>query len=227
MQHLQGYYAYQYLGRNAHERQVAEEKPRSGQRRTRRPGKQEDSRLSSEIVPRQAENLLPTDQARDYVERRVSDAAANLFERQTCTICHDITLDDDEDIPWQVKPVKLTDDWFPMAEFSHDRHKNMQCGSCHEADASPVATDVLMPDIESCQTCHGGEDADDRLQSSCVSCHRFHLENGQPMGAQITAQKMGSPLDKAMHLKTGKSNAKSTDSVKDLEGPERGIDENE
>ena len=103
----------------------------------------------------------------------------------------------------------------------------MQCASCHEAEASPVATDVLIPDIESCQSCHGGEDANDRLQSRCISCHEFHLEHGQPMGAQNAAQNMSNPLNRTMHLKIEKRAANSTEVSGDLESPEGEINENE
>ena len=37
-----------------------------------------------------------------------AEAAANLFERQTCTICHEISRQDD-DIPWKIEPVRLTE----------------------------------------------------------------------------------------------------------------------
>jgi hypothetical protein len=32
----------------------------------------------------------------------------------------------------------------------------------------------LLPKIEVCQECHGGQDAGDRLQTSCIECHDFH-----------------------------------------------------
>ena len=48
----------------------------------------------------------------------------------------------------------------------------MSCGDCHEAEASSVATDVLMPEIQSCQVCHGGEDAKD-LHRVIVACREF------------------------------------------------------
>jgi hypothetical protein len=39
-----------------------------------------------------------------------------------------------------------------------------------------------MPKIESCQTCHGGEDSENKLHSECIDCHRFHNPNQSLMG---------------------------------------------
>ncbi|MCZ6501938.1 MAG: cytochrome c3 family protein, partial [Gammaproteobacteria bacterium] len=153
-----------------------------------------ERQLINEFVPQESATIALTTQARAYIERRVNEAAENLFERQTCTICHEITQDNSHEIPWIVRPVRLTTDWFPMAEFSHDSHKNMQCSGCHEAEPSALATDVLIPEIGSCRTCHGGEDASDRLQSSCITCHKFHLDEGQPMGAHVAVDGMGNPM---------------------------------
>lgn len=201
IQNLQGYYAYQFLNRNLDEPEVAPVKPPSFQRQARRPGKSRGRQLISGFYPLQTETLSLTRQAVVYIESRVSEAALNLFERQTCTICHDVTRDDTQNIPWDVKPVKLTDEWFPMAEFSHDSHKNMQCGSCHEAENSHVATDVLMPGIGSCRSCHGGEDVGDRLQSTCISCHKYHLDDGSPMGALIAVDDWANLMDKTIKNK--------------------------
>ncbi len=198
MQDLRGYYAYQFLNRNVDEPVVAVEvNLLSVRKKARRPGRRRERQLINEFVAQESATIALTTQARAYVERRVNEAAANLFERQTCTICHDITRDSSQEIPWIVRPVRLTTDWFPMAEFSHDSHKNMQCSGCHEAEPSALATDVLMPEIGSCRICHGGEDASDRLQSSCITCHKFHLDEGQPMGAHIAVEGMGNPMGRS------------------------------
>ena len=53
--------------------------------------------------------------------------------------------------------------------------------SCHAAETSLVSSDILMPDIASCQTCHGDEHTDDQLVSVCLDCHSFHLDRLDPM----------------------------------------------
>tara|TARA_B110000858_G_C17596430_1_gene378043 strand:- start:184 stop:678 length:495 start_codon:yes stop_codon:yes gene_type:complete len=126
-----------------------------------------------------------TEQANAYIDARVAQAASSLFEKQTCTICHEISKSGDSAVPWEVKPVKLNEDWMPLAEFSHGSHENMQCSGCHDAVNSTESSDVLMPDITSCRDCHGGEDSTNLLQSNCVTCHEFHLEDQRPMGALI------------------------------------------
>ena len=169
---LQGYYAYEYLqggsaiGSSA--RQTGAE-PRPA----RRPGSSSPFSPSTYSVGSVFQGL--SQEAIDYVNSRVADAASNLFQRQTCAICHEITRDHSENVvPWNVTPVKLTDTWMPKAVFSHDRHENMSCGDCHDAETSSVSTDVLMPEIDSCQICHGGEYAKNLLQSNCLTCHEFH-----------------------------------------------------
>jgi hypothetical protein len=34
---------------------------------------------------------------------------------------------------------------------------------------------VLLPGIDNCQTCHGGEGAANKVPSTCVDCHYFHI----------------------------------------------------
>jgi len=32
----------------------------------------------------------------------------------------------------------------------------------------------MIPGIDNCRTCHGGEDAWAKVRSTCISCHDFH-----------------------------------------------------
>ncbi|MDZ7684198.1 MAG: cytochrome c3 family protein [Gammaproteobacteria bacterium] len=88
--------------------------------------------------------------------------------------------------------MHITNDWMPLARFSHDSHKNMRCEGCHQASDSTAAADVLMPDIGGCRSCHGGEDSVGRLQSTCVTCHEFHLDSEGPMGELIPVEQLES-----------------------------------
>lgn len=201
---LQGYYAYQFLNRNLDASASAEVRLPSVRRRARQPGARRQRQSMAENIPGEARKegwSRFEAQARSSIERRVNDAAATLFEKQTCTICHDIARDREQATAWVVKPVRLTDDWYPMAEFSHDGHRNMQCTDCHDAESSSLATDVLMPDIDSCRACHGGEDSSDRLQSTCISCHRFHLDDTPPMGSLIAHDNPADPLDRSANIR--------------------------
>ncbi len=40
---------------------------------------------------------------------------------------------------------------------------------------SEQSEDVLITGIATCRECHGDPGAKDRVQSTCISCHGFHL----------------------------------------------------
>lgn len=184
---LREYYAWQFLDREA----VSTSDVAPDQRRpARRPGADTRRANIAELMKQSGTNdaLAVSRRGRRFIETKVADAADNLFERQTCVICHDITKTQDGDVPWRVQPVTITQDWYPLARFSHERHKNMQCDGCHDAESSADATDILMPDIGTCRACHGGERSEGVLQSNCVSCHEFHLESQGPMGELVAIE---------------------------------------
>jgi cytochrome c553 len=103
---------------------------------------------------------------------------------------------------WKVTRVKLPDIWMPQAIFDHAAHGTSltPCSTCHAAETSKTASDVLMPGIETCRDCHGGERGEAapanagtrppraplpgaqgtttastaRIPSACIDCHGFH-----------------------------------------------------
>ncbi|MEM7363764.1 MAG: cytochrome c3 family protein [Pseudomonadota bacterium] len=174
MQLLREYYAFQFLNGEMSDAGPDFERP------VRRPGVTGE-RLISRLVTRDEQTAALSEEASDYIEHRVEEAALNLFERQICTTCHDVHKIDGP-VPYEVTPVRLTSEWMPAARFDHRTHRTMDCADCHSALASPVAEDVLMPTIDTCRTCHGGVDATDRLSSTCVTCHGFHLDDKPMMG---------------------------------------------
>ena len=189
---LRGYYAYQYFQENAEpgSSRTLRTAPEPT-RKARRPGARRQTIAGfQQSIPNQA----GTKEAQEFVDKRVSDASSTLFEKRTCVICHELDGVDGDGV-WQVVPVKLTSDWMPLAEFSHDSHQNMTCDGCHEAASSDKASDVSMPDIESCRTCHGGEHAQNKLQSKCVACHDFHLDHQAPMSVVLSVDSSGKLID--------------------------------
>jgi hypothetical protein len=40
---------------------------------------------------------------------------------------------------------------------------------------SEKSEDVLITGIATCRECHGDPGANDRVQSTCISCHGFHI----------------------------------------------------
>lgn len=205
MELLHGYYAYQFIERESGDAVPAELETLPQRREVRRPGRSRERRDISEFVANASASEPLTEQANQYIDAQVAEAASNLFERQTCTICHEITEQDGE-VPWKIMPVKLTPDWYPLAEFSHGSHKNMQCVGCHDAEWSAEAGEVLMPDIGSCRACHGGEHAQGRLQSTCIACHKFHLDNEGPMGELVMIDAEGNMRDMDGNLIDEKGN---------------------
>jgi predicted CXXCH cytochrome family protein len=151
------------------------------------------------LSPAERERLLGL--ARD----RAASVARDLFERRVCVDCHAVERQEhlavdaltEGDVTWRVQPVKLTERWMPKARFDHARHSTelTPCKTCHAADRSTSATDVLMPSIEDCRTCHGGEQGEASRQalvpSTCTLCHAFH---GESTGLWTTTRSSHSPL---------------------------------
>ncbi|MEM1277964.1 MAG: cytochrome c3 family protein [Pseudomonadota bacterium] len=88
----------------------------------------------------------------------------SIFGLRLCATCHEAQKVGDAETAsgWLVQPALLQRHWMPRAEFSHERHKEMNCEGCHAASTSSSATDVLMPQVAVCRDCHrvqGQEDA--------------------------------------------------------------------
>ncbi|HMI53866.1 MAG TPA: hypothetical protein VK525_20295 [Candidatus Saccharimonadales bacterium] len=63
--------------------------------------------------------------------------------------------------------------WFPHAKFDHDAHRGFSCVGCHEkALKSTESSDILVPGIANCQTCHAPGPG--YAESRCSECHTYH-----------------------------------------------------
>jgi predicted CXXCH cytochrome family protein len=72
--------------------------------------------------------------------------------------------------------------WFANSHFAHDAHRGMTCADCHaQAATSTLTTDVLLPDAQSCITCHhpGGRHQQ-AASSNCITCHNYHDRTREP-----------------------------------------------
>jgi hypothetical protein len=104
--------------------------------------------------------------------------AESLFTGKACTVCHAVSPGRTVEEPWMVAPVRVAGIWFPKARFDHGSHTTMACADCHKAEASKSSSDLLLPPIEDCRTCHAGEaGGHDKLESGCISCHGYHESN--------------------------------------------------
>ncbi len=99
-------------------------------------------------------------------------------DRRGCGTCHEV---DRASADFKIAPVLLQTHFLPKAEFNHARHMTIGCAGCHAASDSIASSDVLIPNIESCVSCHGGESASAKVRSTCISCHDFHKPGIGPL----------------------------------------------
>jgi len=141
--------------------------PEATGRRLRRPG--------------QALTRADRDRVAGEALKTAMAVAQDIFERTACANCHEVSSNgDDAELPWRVEAVRLTEEFYPHAVFSHQAHETeaSNCGLCHAAAESESSADVLMPGIATCRECHGSavgrRNDSGQITSTCIMCHRFH-----------------------------------------------------
>ena len=84
-----------------------------------------------------------------------------------CTKCH--VLDGSRA---RLSPVRISEVVMPRSIFNHAPHTTQTaCETCHGSTAtSKLATDVNVPNVASCQTCH----APGKSRAECETCHVYH-----------------------------------------------------
>ncbi|MDP9056878.1 MAG: cytochrome c3 family protein [Pseudomonadota bacterium] len=84
-----------------------------------------------------------------------------------------------------VRPVTLVSRYMPNGWFDHAAHSQTRCSECHAAATSQSSTDVLLPRVAECRSCHMGEAAaKPRVPSSCAMCHAYHKSALAPVSAR-------------------------------------------
>jgi hypothetical protein len=108
-----------------------------------------------------------------------------------CGECHTLAMHDGKP---GVVPVTQVSRYMAHGWFNHRTHTQYKCQSCHTAaQSSTSSTDLLLPNLGQCRTCHVGEDGHptpesllvkDRepVPSSCAMCHTYHPTPGAPPG---------------------------------------------
>jgi pSer/pThr/pTyr-binding forkhead associated (FHA) protein len=104
--------------------------------------------------------------------RVATDARAAInFEqvkKTKCIKCHDI---DRTGTRITAKP-EIPTRWLLKAKFTHTKHQDVSCESCHEtARDSTTTSDVLIPLRGNCTRCHGVPSV---KISRCTTCHGYH-----------------------------------------------------
>jgi hypothetical protein len=114
-----------------------------------------------------------------WAAQRTNDAMGIIFDdKRGCAYCHVTGRADNK---FTVAPVVLRTRFLPEATFDHAQHKALDCGDCHDARHSEKSSDVMLPGIETCVSCHGTPRAGFKTQSTCTSCHLFHRQEFGPM----------------------------------------------
>lgn len=126
--------------------------------------------------------------ALSWAEDMARMTGQEMIAYTTCGTCHQAEATGEPGVAaWRLAPVRIPRHWLPKARFDHAQHDAMRCADCHgDVARSQTSADVMLPDIDSCRSCHGGADAHaGRLASTCVTCHDFHRAHAAD--AELTA----------------------------------------
>jgi len=131
--------------------------------------------------------------ARAGVATRADQAIRAVFSQGgACFDCHQVVQPPPGSLDYRIRPVAFPSRYMLHGWFDHRAHQIVQrpgqpraegaaaCASCHGAQASNAATDLLLPDLGSCRACHGGETTGRPVASTCAMCHDFHMDGGTP-----------------------------------------------
>ena len=125
--------------------------------------------------PGKAMTREETEIALAWALQKAEQVALEVVEFRSCNLCHKVERDPASELGWAIPEVNTAQArWLPKGFFAHDEHRSTACETCHDAQASGNSEDVLLPRIAVCRECHGGQHAEDRLQSTCIECHSFH-----------------------------------------------------
>lgn len=98
------------------------------------------------------------------------DPVSEVFRFRVCAKCHEI---DETNTGPAVTTINWPRDFFAHARFDHDPHSTVECTSCHAAEHSDAAEDLLLPTLTTCRECHGDSNAR-QIDTACGQCHRYH-----------------------------------------------------
>jgi len=72
-----------------------------------------------------------------------------------------------------IAAANITLQWLPHAKFDHDAHTGLACAGCHSNVLKSTETsDLLIPGIAVCQTCHALGPG--YASAQCSECHTYH-----------------------------------------------------
>lgn len=110
----------------------------------------------------------------------VGSAQQALSRGGICGECHTPSLAGGR---FSVMPVTQVSRYMNHGWFTHSAHKQEKCSTCHAAKDSASSSDLLLPDLRTCRSCHLGENAPrGKVSSGCAMCHDYHINGLAPRG---------------------------------------------
>lgn len=125
----------------------------------------------------------------DWVERQLAALEDAIFRTSAtdvaahrsnaCLKCHAaVPVSSDAAPGFAIVPPGIPTRWMPRGQFRHDRHLNMECIQCHQAQGAKTVQDILLPTQNICQSCHGATRGSlpqvRRARKHCTECHQYH-----------------------------------------------------
>lgn len=134
---------------------------------------------------REVESEAPSiDFTKQFVEQESRKAEQELFTRTACFLCHEVRPATDTGpgkSNFRVLRPNLPQRWMPETIFSHGTHQELSCDSCHHGVRTSAETsDVLLPRIADCRSCHKQQDQPGKVVSNCSMCHSYHQPEKLP-----------------------------------------------
>jgi hypothetical protein len=129
---------------------------------------QRDRHVVEPLIARLGRQLARLERGSSAAPPALSPAAASSALEALagpCVKCH--VLDGA-----RLAPVAAAERVFRRAIFTHQPHvPQADCVSCHRGvTASKLATDLIVPAIATCQSCH----IPSKARSDCAACHTYH-----------------------------------------------------
>ncbi len=164
------------------------------------PAAEADRRRPGERIETPGQRLTNPREWADSQAQRVAD---QTFGKTMCGKCHEVSTGPGlGPLNWTVVPALVTKNWLPGGRFDHSAHSDMlKCESCHAAKDSKKAADILLPGVAVCKDCHGGESASNKVPSTCITCHDFHVP-GSPNMLPVKKTTWNGLGDEAMRFGT-------------------------
>jgi hypothetical protein len=131
--------------------------------------------------------------ARADLGGRADAAVRGIFSPGgACYDCHQVIQPPPGSFAYGIRPVAFPMRYMLHGWFDHRAHLIVQrpgqprlqgsaaCLSCHRADQSNSSSELMLPGVDSCRACHGGERTSLPVPSTCAMCHDYHINQGIP-----------------------------------------------